>query len=918
VLTAVGPLGINPTDDVTRVNTAFDILTTGTPAAPVNTGFASLTTTGISSGFYTIDLNTGAATLVGAIGTADLVRGIAVVPQITQPATLYAIDVATNNLVRFNAANPSTIISSIPVTGLVGGDTILGIDFRPATGELFGLGSGSRLYVINPVTGAAVQRGSDGQFTLSGQSFGFDFNPFADRIRVVSDFEQNLRLNPNDGTLAGTDMSIGYDPTDPGFPTNPQLAGSAYTNNFNGTATTTLFGIDTTRDVLVRQGGVNVPPGTPSPNGGHLFSVGSLGFAIPDANGLPNGFDILTQADGTNVAIAGLTLNGTTTNLYSIDLATGAATQVGAVPIGGAAPLLIRGLTVAPAGDFEFSAPSYAVGESGPVATITVNRNGGSEGIATVAVSTADGTAVAPGDYTDSDQVLTFFPGQTSQTFTIPLNNDTDTEADETINLALSNPGGGARLGAQSTAVLTIIDNDPPSISINDVTLAEGNAGTTAFTFNVTLSHPSPKPITFEFSTQDGSATLADADYQAIQNIMTFAPGETSKPVTILVNGDLKLEPTETFIVHIGTPTGDAPIARGMGIGTIINDDTPTIAVSDVVLSEGNAGQTAFTFTLTRSGSDLNVSSTVDFFTSGGTALAISDYHSTSGVVEFLPNQTTRTVTVFVNGDTSVEPDEMFFLNLVAPFNANVPNSVGTGTIVNDDVVARTLSVNNVSTTEGNSGTKSLTFTVKLSSAAPSNVTVQFSTAQDSATNNVDYVQKTGTLTFTPGQISKTVTVAVKGDTAVELNERFKLNLFSATGPAAIGDSTGFGTIVNDDGGGLPAINPSIRVNDVSVTEGNSGTKVLTFTVSLSAKTSKTVSVKFTTADGTAKTGDGDYVGKSGTLTFAAGQLTKTVSIVINGDTKNEANESFSLLLSAPVNSTIADPIGIGTIDNND
>jgi hypothetical protein len=463
VLTTVGPLGINPTDDLTRANTAFDILTTGTPGAPVNSGFAALTTNGTSSSLYTIDLNTGAATLVGAIGAAPtLIRGIAVIPQITTPpGTAYAIDAATNNLIRFNVGNPSTIISSIPITGLVGGDTVLGIDFRPATGELFALSSGSRLYTINPGTGAATQRGSDGQFTLSGQSFGFDFNPVPDRIRVVSDFEQNLRLNPNDGTLAGTDTSVAYDPTDPGFPTNPQLGGAAHTNSFSGATTTTLFGIETTRDVLVRQGGVNVPPGTPSPNGGRLFTVGSLGIAIPDTNGLPNGFDIQTQADGTNVAFAALTTNGTTTNLYSINLTTGAATQISATPIGGATPLLIRGFAIAPMGDFEFSAPTYSVGESGPVATITINRLRGIEGSVSVTFSTSDGTATAPADYTDSDQLVSFAPGQTSTTVTIPIVNEDFNEGNETINLALTNPAGGARLGPQSTAVLTITDDDP-------------------------------------------------------------------------------------------------------------------------------------------------------------------------------------------------------------------------------------------------------------------------------------------------------------------------------------------------------------------------------------------------------------------------------------------------------------------------
>ncbi len=471
VLTTVGPLGINPTDDLTRANTAFDILTTGTPAAPVNTGFAALTTNGTSSALYTIDLGTGGATLVGSIGASPtLIRGIAVVPQITPPATAYAIDSATNNLVRFNVGNPATIISSIPITGLVGGDTIIGLDFRPATGELFALGSGSRLYTINTTTGAATQRGSSGQFTIVGVGTGFDFNPVVDRIRLVDDFEQNFRINPNDGTRVDGDTStpgvqndtdLAYAPGDTHSGQNQDAAGAAYTNNFAGATTTTLFDIDTDQNALVRQGGANVPPGLPNPNGGQLFTIGSLGI---DPVNFPNdgnlGFDIQTLSDGTNLAFAAITTNGTTSNLYSINLTTGAATQVGVTPIGGATPLLIRGLSIVPQGDIEFSAPAFSVGESGPVATITINRLRGSDGTVSVTFSTSDGTATAPADYTDSDQLVTFSPGQTSTTVTIPLVDDGFNEGNETINLTLTNPTGGARIGAQSTAVLTVTDDD--------------------------------------------------------------------------------------------------------------------------------------------------------------------------------------------------------------------------------------------------------------------------------------------------------------------------------------------------------------------------------------------------------------------------------------------------------------------------
>jgi hypothetical protein len=154
-----------------------------------------------------------------------------------------------NNLIRFDTATPGTVTTIGPISGLVGGDSIVSIDIRPATGELFGLGSGSRLYKINPATAAATQVGADGQFTLPpGQSFGFDFNPTVDRIRVTSDSEQNFRLNPNNGTRPG-----GVDDTTLTFPTaggNFDAGGAAYTNNFGGATVTTLYDMTPPRTTL--------------------------------------------------------------------------------------------------------------------------------------------------------------------------------------------------------------------------------------------------------------------------------------------------------------------------------------------------------------------------------------------------------------------------------------------------------------------------------------------------------------------------------------------------------------------------------------------------------------------------------------------------------------------------------------------
>jgi hypothetical protein len=228
---------------------------------------------------------------------------------------------ANNNIVAFNSATPGTILGSAPVTGLGAGENLVGIDFRPAGGTLFGLSSGNRLYTINTGTGAATALGSAGAFTLSGANFGFDFNPVVDRIRVTSNLDQNLRLNPNDATLSATDTNLAYAAGDPNAAANPNLVGSAYINSVAGAATTTLFGIDSNLDVLVTQN---------PPNSGTLNTVGALGFNTNDQVG----FDIVTTGGvgGANTAYASLTGAGSGfSQLFTINLTTGSATLIGSV-----------------------------------------------------------------------------------------------------------------------------------------------------------------------------------------------------------------------------------------------------------------------------------------------------------------------------------------------------------------------------------------------------------------------------------------------------------------------------------------------------------------------------------------------------------------------------------------------------------
>jgi Ca2+-binding RTX toxin-like protein len=223
-----------------------------------------------------------------------------------------------------------------------------------------------------------------------------------------------------------------------------------------------------------------------------------------------------------------------------------------------------------------------------------------------------------------------------------------------------------------------------PQVSINDVAQNEGDTGATPFTFTVSLSRPSAFPTTVDFATADGTATVANNDYQPTAGTLTFNPGETTKTVTVLVNGDAPVEPDETFFVNLSNAT-NGTIIDSQGQGTILNDDVARISINDVADDEGNAGLTPFTFTVSLSTSSFQTI-TVQYATADGSATAPSDYTATSGTLSFNPGETNKTLTVQVHGDTVIEPDETFTVNLSSPTNAVLLDAQGEGTIRNDDL----------------------------------------------------------------------------------------------------------------------------------------------------------------------------------------------------------------------------------------
>jgi hypothetical protein len=338
---------------------------------------------------------------------------------------------------------------------------------------------------------------------------------------------------------------------------------------------------------------------------------------------------------------------------------------------------------------------------------------------------------------------------------------------------------------------------------------------------------------------------------------------------------------------------GPANAANTVTITDFASEDKFGITASDYGLSESSG--------LVDNGSGTLVLDPAWFATVTGSQGTVA------GHGQFLHNTSTRSVMWDPDGSGAATGIALATLQTGAAVSAsNFAISGATGTPVVGDI-----SIGDVTIAEDNSGTKTAIFTVSRTGTAA--FAVDFATANGTAAAGSDYVATTGTLSFAAGQATRTVSVTINGDTSVEPNETFFLNLANATNGGTIVDGQGLGTITNDD---ATAVVGDISIGDVTIAEGNSGTKTATFTVSHTGTAAFTVD--FATANGTAAAGS-DYLATGGTLSFAAGQATRTVSVTINGDTSVEPNETFFFNLANATNGgTIVDGQGLGTITNDD
>ena len=539
-------------------------------------------------------------------------------------------------------------------------------------------------------------------------------------------------------------------------------------------------------------------------------------------------------------------------------------------------------------------------------ASITVSMSGLSSNTTTVDYATTDITAVAGTDYTSKSGTLTWLAGETGdKTFTVVITSDSLDESNETVLITLSNDVNADL--SNTTSTLTIQDNDPtPYFTASDVYAIESNGTSTA---SVYMNYYSAATATVDYVVEqidedpgEGEAE-AGVDYVFTSGTLTWSPGETgSKTFDIGVLNDSLIEGQETANITLSNPT-NATISDSSALLILDDDGTPAITITDKTVGENN---TSFTATVTMSGTSANTT-TVDWVTADNTASSGSDYTESSGIVTWNPGEYgEKTVSLSLTDDSSVEGSESFYINLSnVTGDASISDSQGEIIITDNDGLP-SLSINDVSGAEGGSN---LTFTVSKSGDIDQTVTVDWVTANNTATGGSDYTIASGTLTWEEGDSSdKEVVITITDDEVTEDDEYVYVLLNNAQN-SSISDDSGTGTIKDND----TAV--SLSISDATVSEGSGS---VTITVTMSGYYSEAVSVDYDTSNSTALSGS-DYTESTDTLTWSAGETgDKTFSVPIINDPLDESDETFGITLSNFNNCTTIDDNATVTIEDND
>ena len=568
-------------------------------------------------------------------------------------------------------------------------------------------------------------------------------------------------------------------------------------------------------------------------------------------------------------------------------------------------------------GTLDFSSGSYTVLEGAGAATVTVNRAGASNLTLSVDYATqaaVGNPATAGSDYTPISpaRTLTFNPGEMSKTFQVAIADDANAEGPENVALALSNPknlGGGAapQIGPNAPAQLTINDDDAstfafsaPSYSVRE---DAGHA-------TITVKHTGATNLAAAVNFATGGGTATGADYTPASGTLTFAAGETTKTFDVAITNDGTAEANET--VTLTLTSGGATVTSLLSIVDNDNAKASVQLASPVYEVDESDGTATVTVTLSHA---VDADVTIAYATAGGSATVGSDYGDTSGTLTFLGNvnnggsgQTSRTIQIPILQDTDAEDPETLTLELSNPLPgaSSVMGAPASATItVADDDPPGAIDFKAITYEVDESGSVAVV-TVQRVGGAGGVVSVDYQTSDGSATAGDDYTATGGTLTWTAGDRGdKTFLVPIKWDGRAEGTEAISLALTNIGGGADAGPNSAAVIRIADDGASGPI---ALSANAYRAGEADG---VVTIDVNRpGGSLGGPVTVDYATSDGTATAGT-DYDAVAGTLTFAAGEAAKSVTVHVTSDTAQEDDETLQLKLTNPTGgASLGSPAG--------
>ena len=678
------------------------------------------------------------------------------------------------------------------------------------------------------------------------------------------------------------------------------------------------------------------------------YTAASEGATITiAANGRSGTIRIATTDDSTYEGDHYFTLTLTSTSHFNLSTTAGSATG-----------------TITDAADtpsFVFSAASTTADEGDGTVALTVQKSGTTLVDATVSYQTAGGTATGGSDFTAiASTDLVFKASESSKSFNVSLTNDSADEPAEAFTVSLT-AGADAKLGSPSRQTVNITDDDATTVTLEAPSTAiDENSGAKTLTVELgrvlTGDETLSVPLTFEGSAAFGAdytlaapnttptgvtySNLASIDLVAYPPTVSFSgvdSAASSATLTLTAKADATDEgETESVTVGLGTLNASSGTNLGggaSGSGTASfnitdDDDAPdgiTLTLDTVSMAENDATATVKVTATVTGGTAYATDTTVSVKVGvdGDSAVEGTDYADVDDfelTINAMETSAEKTFSLNPTDDTLDEDNETINVTGMADGVTVTPANIA----LTDDDDPPKLSINSPSIAESDSGeTATLRFTVSLDVASGKQVTVAYAELSGgTAVSGTDYAALTpGTLTFAAGDRSKTIDVTVNGDVTDEDNETLKLRLSTPTNAGFVGSATTIdatGTITDDDDP------PVLSINAPSVTEGNKDTTTtLSFTVTLTPASSKQVTVAYAGQSGGTATSGSDYTAlTSGTLTFAAGDTSKTIDVTINGDVVDEPNETLKVRLSSPTYATLTGDVttldATGTITDDD